>query len=447
MPPTVSSPSNDHSNSQQQLIKSLSGVCVMYVVATLAGLAINMVLARTLGPEVFGQYTYIIVMVSLLTLPLAGGLSIMLIREVAAYMHAEQWPLFRGALRAAHLWIIIGFLVLLILYALLGPVLHWIPGEGKWALLGFGLWLALLQALLEVRKSATKGVGYPALAELPTQLVQPVVMLLAIAGLFWLDSINIHNILWLHLGVAVMTVIIAGRLFTRLRPPAVQSATAQYRVALWMSPAVRFTLIGIVGAASNLAGIVILGILSNDAAVADYRIGTQSADLVGLPLMLVNLIIAPRVVTLFQSGDIASLQQLAQQTARGAFLLSLLFGITLIIFGKPIIGFAFGEAYIATAYLPMVILVIGQLINTAAGSVGLLLSMCRQEKLTLYGHMVGLSCNVIFALIFIPLWQSNGAAIAMALAMVVWNAVLIYAVVKRLELWPAAMSMPGKYGR
>ena len=65
------------------------------------GLGVSILLARFLGPEQFGQYTFVMVLVPLLALPITGGMQNLLTREVAAYSHAGKWRLYKGILRAA----------------------------------------------------------------------------------------------------------------------------------------------------------------------------------------------------------------------------------------------------------------------------------------------------------------------------------------------------------
>ena len=155
-----------------------------------------------------------------------------------------------------------------------------------------------------------------------------------------------------------------------------------------------------------------------------------------LSLVLVNMVISPHIVRVYQARDIAELQKLSRRTARGAFLLALLLAVVLVSLGRPIIGLVFGVEYVEIAYLPMVILVLGQLINVAFGSVGMLLSMSGHENLTLLGQFAGLIAIVVLALLLIPKYGELGAAIAASGGLLVWNCVLGYAVATRLKIRP-----------
>lgn len=142
---------------RQQLVKSFMSVGAMYMLGIPVALLSAIILARTLGPEAFGQYAFVMALLSLLTLPVAAGLPQLLTREVSAHSHGRQWPLYRGAVRAAHLWVIAISLTMLVLYALAGPVAGGLPTDGKWALLGLVILLVSIQGLNAVRNGTIRG--------------------------------------------------------------------------------------------------------------------------------------------------------------------------------------------------------------------------------------------------------------------------------------------------
>jgi O-antigen/teichoic acid export membrane protein len=164
-----------------------------------------------------------------------------------------------------------------------------------------------------------------------------------------------------------------------------------------------------------------LGLLGSDEAVAALRVGERGAQFVALSLALVNMVIAPHIVITYRQGNIPRLQQISRQSSRGAFLLALPVALTLIFFGKPLISLVFGPHYAETAYMPMVVLVLGQLFNVAMGSVGILLSMSGHEKSSLLCQAVGLGTTLILGVVLIPPFHELGAAVAVAVGLVVWN--------------------------
>jgi len=424
---------------RQQLIKSFMGVGSMHLLSIPVTLLTSIILARTLGPDAFGQYVFVLSLLALLALPAVGGLPQLLTREVASFSHTGQWSLYRGVVRTAHVWVLLVAAVVVVGYLLAGPVGGWIPQQGKWALLGIVILLVPLQGLNAVRNGTIKGLGFPAMAEMPTQAIQPLLLLATVTVLATLGTLTATQALWAQVGVATLTFAIASVLFFRVRPAAAHDHVPEYHNRTWLLALLPFTLIALVGTFNAQIGIVLLGTLGTDVAVGALRVAERGAQFVFLPLALVNMVISPHIVRAWRDGNTEHLQKLSRQSARGAFLLALPIGLVLLIFGQPILRIAFGEVYMESSYLPMVILVAGQLFNVALGSVGILLVMSGHERITLMGQLAGLVATAVAALVLIPLYHAIGAAVAISLGLVVWNIFLGVAVARTLKIRPGVL--------
>ncbi|MEH6587337.1 MAG: oligosaccharide flippase family protein [Halioglobus sp.] len=403
------------------------------------GLLTSILLARNLGPAAFGQYAFVMSLLALLALPAAGGLPQLLTREVAVFSQGGEWALYRGAVRAAHGWVLVVAAVVLIGYWLVGPVAGLIPQTGKWALLGIVVLLVPLQGLNAVRNGTIKGLGFPALAELPTQAIQPVLLLGSVGMLAALGTLTAANALWAQVGVAAVTIFVASVLFYRIRPVGASGQVLEYHNRTWLLALLPFTLISLVGTFNTQVGIVLLGTLGTDEAVAALRVAERGAQFVGLSLALVNMVISPYIVRAWQEGDTERLQRLSRQSSRGAFMLALPIGAVLLVFGRPLIGFAFGEVYVEPSYPPLVILVFGQLINVALGPVGLLLSMSGHEKLTLVSYVASLAVTLLLAIFLVPEYQQMGAALAVTGGIVAVKVVAAFSLVRLLKIRPGIL--------
>tara|TARA_R110002124_G_scaffold14338_3_gene64020 strand:+ start:2194 stop:3477 length:1284 start_codon:yes stop_codon:yes gene_type:complete len=423
-------------NMRQQLTASFLKIGVMYLLGTVLSLITSILLARLLGPESFGQYAIVMAWLALVALPVAAGIPQLITREAASYSQARSWGLYRGIFRAANIWVVLVSGILFSLYLVVDWTEGWLFDQGKWTLLGIVIFLLPIRGLNAMRNGAIRGLGYPSLAELPGQLIQPLIVLVLIAILLSYDDLSVSAVLWLQVIAGAASLIVATILYRRVRPSLVRDFTPVYEYKAWLRALLPFTLMGVLGTLSTQIGIVVLGFLGTDEGVAALRVAERGAQITALSLVLVNMVIAPHIVRVYQEGDMAELQKLSRRTARGAFLLTLLLAIGLVVLGRPIIDLVFGVEYVAIAYLPMVILVLGQLVNVAFGSVGMLLSMSGHENLTLLGQFAGLVAIVVLAVLLIPKYNELGAAIAASGGLVVWNCVLGYSVATRLKIRP-----------
>lgn len=414
------------------------GVGAMKLLSIPIGLATSIILARTLGPEEFGQYAFVIALIPLIALPVSGGLPQLLTREVATFAHSKSWSLYQGALRASHAWVFLIAVAILIGYWVLGAVLQLVPKDGKWSLLPIALMMVPLSGLAAVRTGTIKGLGFPAYAEIPGQLIQPVVMLGLFTVLALSGDLDAQAAIWSQVAGGALIFLIASWMFFKIQPSAAKGVTATYQVRRWKRALLPFGMIALVSTFNAQIGIIALGFLSADEQVAAMRIAERGGQFVAMSLMLVNMVIAPYIVGAYRDGDNVLLQNLARKSARGSLFLALPVAGILIIGGDPLIRLAFGEEYAAISYWPVVIIAIGQLINVFFGSVGHLLSMSGYERFTLTGQVIAVLSNIVFCIVLIPRFGAVGAAVSVALSIVIWNLVLAYFVFKKLNIRPAA---------
>jgi O-antigen/teichoic acid export membrane protein len=427
-----------HASLRKQLIKSFLGIGAMKLFALPIGLLTSIILARMLGPSAFGQYAFVMGLLPLLALPIAGGIPQLLTREIAGYVHESQWAYYRGIVRSAHYWII-GFSILtLVLYAFLNPILGILPSSGKWELLNVGILLLPLLGLNAARNGVIKGLGFPAYAEMPTQLIQPFIVLIAYSFLALSGLLTSKSALWFQFFCGALTFLFATALFLKVKPKEAIHYQPIYESKKWACALLPFTLIALLSTFNIQIGIVLLGLMGTDEGVAALRVGERGAQFVVISLGLVNMIISPYIVKSSREGNMLQLQQLSRQSARGAFAIALIISSILILYGKQLIELAFGVEYALIAYVPLVILVSGQLLNVFFGSVGQLLSMSGYERDTLLGQGMALLVNIIACIALIPLYGPIGAAIGSVLGITTWNILLASLVYKRLGIRPTA---------
>lgn len=424
---------------KQKLIKSFLGVGMMKLISIPIGLATSIILARVLGPEKFGQYSFVMALIPLLALPVSGGLPQLLTREVATFVHSRDWSHYKGALRAAHVWVLLISAFILAAFWLAGSGVNLLPTEGKWSLLPIAILAVPLLGLGGVRKGALKGLGKPAYAEIPQQFIQPVLLLMFYVAAAWFGHLDTTNALWGQVAAAGIVFLIASWMFYRVRPVEATHLAPAFKLGSWGYSLVPFSLLALVSTFNTQIGIVFLGTLSSDEQVAAMRIAERGGQFVMLSLTVVNMVIAPYIVQAYRDGNRNNLQKLAQKSARGAFLLSLPVALALIIGGQKLIGLAFGKDYAPMAYWPVVIIAVGQIVNVFFGSVGHLLSMSGHERLTLVGQVVAVASNIVMSVALIPQYGAVGAALAVSISMCVWNCVLAYFVIIKLKIRPTAL--------
>lgn len=418
-----------------ELLRSFLGIGGIYIFGIPLGLVINILLARYLGSEEFGQYAFVISLVTLLALPASGGLPNLLTREIAQYSNMAQWALYRGALRAAHCWVLLVSVIILATYYV-AYYFGWVLNYGKWGLMSTALLLIPLQGLNSVRSGTLKGLGYPAISELPMQTLHPVLFLTGIGLLITYGALSVNKVLSLQIIVTGITFIIGSALLLICRPKISVQYKVENRKKYWLQALLPFTLVSVVGTFNAQIVTVILGLFSDDTSVAMLRVADRGAQFVILALGLINLVVAPKIVKLHQEHSNGELQKLSRESTIWILIVASSIAALFIFFGRPLISLLFGVEYSAGSYMPIVIMSVGYLATVSFGPSAPLLAMTGNENSMLMCQLYGLLALVMMSVILIPIYGTIGAALSIAVGQVVWNGSLGYYVFKVLDIRP-----------
>jgi O-antigen/teichoic acid export membrane protein len=425
-------------NLRAQLIKGTLGMGLLTGFSLPLSLATSIILARGLGPDGFGKYAFVTACVTLLSLPVGPGLFQLVTREVAAYQQERKWGLLNGFTR----WVRRrGLLIsMLLVGGITFGALFFSHGTmaGRWSLLLIGGLAIPFLCLQNVNAGILRGTARVIHAKIPDLVVRPLGHLVICAVLLACGVLSPLTALTSQVFVAILVFFTGVILVRRTNHGDAVDGALEYRTREWRRAWQTFVLLVTASIFNTQVGIVLLGWLGADQDVAALRVASKGAQFVIISLTIVNMVIAPHITSAYRSGNHQRMQKLARQSARVAFLSAFPVAICLIFWGAPIIGLLFGNEYVGSATRPLAILAVGQLINSAFGSVGLFLSMSGHERDTFHGQAWALLINVTLAVYLIPRFGATGAACAAMAGLLTWNAVLAYKVVKRLKLRPGA---------
>jgi O-antigen/teichoic acid export membrane protein len=176
-------------------------------------------------------------------------------------------------------------------------------------------------------------------------------------------------------------------------------------------------------------GLLILGMYRPTSEVGYYAIAVKLATLTTFVLQSINSMAAPKYSELFHTGRIEELVYIAKKSTRYIFWATTPILLTLVTLG-PFFLSLFGKGF-STAYLPMLILILGQFVNSISGSTAYFLNMTGHQKAFKNIITVSSILSLVLNFLLIPNFGLYGAAIAGALSHALWNAwTLFYIKVK-----------------
>jgi len=172
--------------------------------------------------------------------------------------------------------------------------------------------------------------------------------------------------------------------------------------------------------------------------VGFFRVAQRGAMLIPFGLQAVNMAIAPTISDLYTKGQMQQLQHVVTKSARAILAYALPVALILMLGGFWLIPFVFGQDF-APASWPLVILCAGQLFNAAMGSVGIVLTMSQNERLTAKGVSIAAVANIMLNSFLVPMWGVVGAALATSISLVIWNVLLVIWLFQRLGIITTAL--------
>lgn len=409
-------------NKEKSLLKLFIGTASVNLFARGLAVITGVIYARFLGAEEYGLYSYVMSILVLLTLPVIAGLPFLIVREVANFQLEEKWQYLLGIISWSRWYVlIISFItiaisILAIYYDLFKPSVA--------SLLIIALVMIPFRGLLTQQGAILNGFRKPVLAQIPSQVLAPLITLgLLYFLVFNKSELTGEVLIKISIVASLLAFFLSAWYLNKIIKQESKIEKPKYLIKQWHVSLTPFTLMVIVGTLNTELASVFLGWLDTTESVAFFKVAMQGVMLIALGLNSINSIIMPQVARFYKQGDLKLTQQLLTKSVRLSCLVSLPIILVLIYFGQFAIDVLFGEEYLP-AYPLLVILCLGQAVNVLMGSVGLVLNMTNNEKYSLRALLISLFISVLLLLVLIPIYSAMGAAVAVSAGLIIWNILL-----------------------
>ena len=429
--------------SRAVLARGATGAMAANVAGAGVAYGAQVLLARLMGSEQYGIYAYVVAWLMALQFVGMFGVPQTIVRFGAAYAARDELGLLRGLLRwadrtALGVSMAVGAVMLTVTLLLPEPVLAGItpyPGELRLALM-IGAGSMPIAVLKLVKVQTLRAFGGGALSVTLERLVRPTTMIvlallaLPLTGLPLRGSVTVG----LYLASFATVGVLAVAIVRRRQPANLPAAAPQRDVRAWLDMALPSIFISGMSTLLGSTDRVMIGMLRGTEEAGVYTASVNTAMLVSFGLTALNAVLAPMVSSLHSTGKHHELQRILTLAAWTLFAWTALGSTGLLVFGPWILSL-FGKAFLIGTF-PLYIMVMAQIVNSSAGSVGLLLNMTGHQKFTSVVLAAAAALNVLLNFVLIPRFGMNGAAAATGTAMVAWNAAMLAVVHRKLHLNP-----------
>lgn len=406
----------------------------------------EIMLARVLDAADYGLFATVMAWVQVLAMVALLGSNNLLLRFVPAYVATADWPHLRGLVRYCQRGgVVLGLAVIVASFLILMALNGRIDSETRWAFM-MGIMALPIVALSLQRQAILRGLHRVAVALSPDLIVRPAGLILMIAVLAWVFEMPLGAPHALAVnGLMFLLAFGLGHYWLRQVMPAQASicpATTQSRE--WLRIAAPLFLIAMMQLLIVRLDIMLLGILRGHDQAGHYAAASRVADLIVFALASANVIVAPLIAGLHARNDLAGMQKMLTLLTKGVTLLTIPLVVLMVVFGRRILGF-FGAGY-DIAYIPLLVLVCGQIVNALSGPVDFVMSMTGQQMKMLQILALATGLNLALNLLLIPAFGLTGAAIATASTTVFWNLLMRRVVRQRLGVDASVLVLLRKHG-
>jgi O-antigen/teichoic acid export membrane protein len=412
---------------KKQLIRSGTGSILLRIIGTGLAFVLSVILARTLGPDGFGLYSFVLTLLVFLSIPIQAGFPNLTVREVSKAHLKNDWATMKGILWWTLKIIGIYFvgLALLLLIVTVSDM-HWLSEERLKVFLA-GFFLIPLLSILVIQNAYIRGLGRVIIGVIPDSVIRPgLALLFLISAIYLFSDTKITPLMAMggYLASVFIAFCVSLILMWELTPKENRSTSVlKVESNKWKKAAYPLTIVGGLQLMYSYTDILILGLFHENTDVGVYRAVGQLGTLVVFGLSAINQMLHPHFSKLYAANELDKLQKIVTYSSLAIFTFAIIPAVVFLFSGEYIVGF-----------IPLAILTMGQLANASFGSVGALLNMTGHEKDAMKGMMYSLGVNFVLAFLLIPTYGMVGAATATATSLMAWNLILRYYVKKRLNI-------------
>lgn len=397
-------------------------VLTLRFVAAGAMLALQLVLARTLGVTGLGAYVIAIAWVQAMAVFGRAGLENTSLRHVAEHRTRDEPELLAGFMT----WSRRASLVASLLSAALLVVLTLVfiaPNDPitRPALLLGALALPLLttRQIQEARLRAVHHVWQSMIGPALWPALLTVCVLIAVSLCGW-EATAAGTIGLLVAVLAVCSLITFG--FVRRSPTA--ALTSDVRQTVWRRTALTFLAFDAVILLRGRTSVIIAGMMIDTETAGIFAVAEKFAEVVGLGVVSINMFAAPHFASLYAAGQRAELRDLIKGSQQLGLLFAVPVALMLALLGRPLLGLL-DEAYVV-GYPLMVMMLASVTIGSLAGPAAYVLAMSGKERITLNGAILCMVINLSLSFTLAPLYGATGLAVTHLVTMIVWTGYMLW---------------------
>jgi len=422
--------------------KILRGSAVAFALNSIGlglGFLLQIILARVLNIQEFGDYYYVIAWVNILMLFTKFGLDGTSKKFLSAYYSSKNWERVRGFISFSFKAVFVANLIVFSIVTFSIYMLNVRIDLEKLFLLS--LVLVLFNSLLHINAAHLQAIKKVAAGLAPQQFLKPTLFIATIVTLYYLMvDLSAQYVISVNIIVTALAFIVS--LFFLKKEITFSFFNQEITEwKKWSFVAIPLLLNSGMHVLMGQTDVILLGLFIGTESSGIYTTAAKLSQLCVFGLTAVNIVLAPIIAQKFNENKFSELQKDLTKAAIISFGVSLSVFVAFILLGKFILsiyGFDFLKAF-----NPLIILAFAYTLNAFFGTVSYLLMMTKYHKEALLFMLLAALINIILNILLIHLFELGliGAAIATSISMVFWNIAMYFFAISKLKLDPSLISL------
>ncbi len=402
----------DNANDIKKLAKGASTFFIGSMTGRGLWIVSQIIVARTLGPEIFGLY-----IIGLVVAKISGelarlGLQSGAMRFISIYRKNEPGKVKGTIIVATLITFVVGILIGGLVYVLSGFISENIFHNAALidVIKGFVPCIPFISTIL-VASAVTRGFHTTKYSVAIVHVIQPSTNILCVMIFVLLDFGVIGVIYSYFISHTIAT--FAGYYFISIQFPGIKNRKLKpvYEVSTLLKYSTPLLVSGLLFFIISWVDIFMLGFIKSSLEVGIYRAASQIPLLLLMIMRAFSSIYAPAIAELNHNNQAKRLERLLKISTRWIFLLALPATLILIFSARDIMA-VFGSEYIETGAQVLAVLAVAHFFNCITGSIGSTLAMTGKQKIEMVNNIAVVIINIVLNYFLIMAYGTVGAAIA-----------------------------------
>jgi O-antigen/teichoic acid export membrane protein len=416
-------------------------VGAVQAVGIILGFWSQVILARTVGPEIFGSYSYIWSLAMIFGTLFGFGLPVLGTRLISEGLEGKNHSLVRGvSIFGVTFPLVMSSLVTLVFFLAM-PLLG-VEETVRFDTISQALLLVPALCAILLLTNFFKAWGLPVFSHVPIGLFIPVLLIIYSSG-YEGSTPNLAGLIrFLAFG---MIVVLAVALFVAwkgvIKTENVDLLRGEkiFSGKKWLILAFPLLTVALARVLQAHSDLLILGLYIVPGDLGAFSASKRIAFFVGAILVASNAIIVPKIARLHSSGKTLELQSLLTKITTITTFLAIIVALFIALFSEFLLAL-FDPSFSEKSAI-LTILVIGQVLNVAFGPTAFLLSMTGNEKVLAKAMLISMVITTTLTFLLISNFGMLGAAYGSVLCALIWNFIVWSIGIRAVGIDPSIMGL------